>query len=115
MTERKSDAVNFRMVPSTKELLRLAAGREHRTLSNMLGVFILEQAAKAGIELAVAKRRTLMKPTRPQSEYVARAPSNAQREAGPRLEDHGHATDGSGVASSEPRMSQDRSRAVDDH
>lgn len=39
--ERKTDAINLRMSPSTKELLRLAAEREHRTLSNMLEVLIL--------------------------------------------------------------------------
>jgi len=57
MTERKSEAINLRMTPSTKELLRLVAEREHRTLSNMLEVLILEHAGKAGIELPTAKQR----------------------------------------------------------
>jgi len=49
--ERKTDAINLRMSPSTKELLRLAAEREHRTLSNMLEVLIMEHASKVGLSL----------------------------------------------------------------
>lgn len=51
MNERKTEAINLRMAPTTKELLRLVAQREHRTLSNMLEVLILEHASKAGITL----------------------------------------------------------------
>lgn len=40
MSERKTEVVNLRMSPRVKELLREAAGREHRTLSNMLEVLI---------------------------------------------------------------------------
>lgn len=53
-TERKTEAINLRMSPSTKELLRLVAEQEHRTLSNMLEVLILERATKTGITLAPA-------------------------------------------------------------
>lgn len=67
MAERKSEAINLRMTPSTKELLRLAAEREHRTLSNMLEVLILEHAAKAGIELPISKHRTSRKSVGPTS------------------------------------------------
>jgi len=49
MTERKTEAINLRMAPSTKELLRLAAEAEHRTLSNMLEVLILEYCEQHGI------------------------------------------------------------------
>lgn len=52
--ERKTDAINLRMSPSTKELLRLAAEREHRTLSNMLEVLILEHASKVGLPVTTA-------------------------------------------------------------
>lgn len=48
MDERKTEAINLRMAPSTKELLRRVAESEHRTLSNMLEVLILERAEKSG-------------------------------------------------------------------
>jgi hypothetical protein len=38
---RKTTSINLRMSPQMKELLRLAAEREHRTLSNMLETLIL--------------------------------------------------------------------------
>lgn len=41
MNERKTVAINLRMAPGMKELLRRAAEHEHRTLSNMLEVLIL--------------------------------------------------------------------------
>lgn len=40
MSERKTEVVNLRMSPRVKELLRLAAAHERRTLSNMLEVLI---------------------------------------------------------------------------
>lgn len=40
MSERKTEVVNLRMSARVKGLLREAAGREHRTLSNMLEVLI---------------------------------------------------------------------------
>ncbi len=57
MNERKTEAINLRMAPSTKELLRLVAQREHRTLSNMLEVLILEHASKTGITLGPTSAR----------------------------------------------------------
>lgn len=42
MNERKTEAINLRMAPGMKELLRRAAENEHRTLSNMLEVLILD-------------------------------------------------------------------------
>lgn len=50
IAEKKSKAINLRMSPSTKELLRLLADKEHRTLTNMLEVLILEHAARLGLE-----------------------------------------------------------------
>jgi len=50
MTELKTQAVNFRMAPSVKELLRLAAQSERRTLSNMLEVLILDYCEHHGIK-----------------------------------------------------------------
>lgn len=51
MPERKTEAINLRMSPTTKELLRLAAGAERRTLSNMLEVLILDYCERHGIRL----------------------------------------------------------------
>ncbi|MFS2048108.1 hypothetical protein ACEN9J_08910 [Variovorax sp. Varisp41] len=48
---RKTEAVNLRMAPDVKELLRLAADREHRTLSNMLEVLVLQHCEQQGISL----------------------------------------------------------------
>ncbi len=40
MSERKTEVVNLRMSPRVKDLLRVAAAHERRTLSNMLEVLI---------------------------------------------------------------------------
>lgn len=42
MNERKTETINLRMAPGMKDLLRRAAENEHRTLSNMLEVLILD-------------------------------------------------------------------------
>ena len=52
MAERKSEVVNLRMSPRVKELLRLAAGQERRTLSNMLEVLIEDFCKHHGIQPA---------------------------------------------------------------
>lgn len=49
MNQRKSQAINLRMTPELKELLRLAAERERRTLSNMLEVLILDYCQRHGL------------------------------------------------------------------
>lgn len=49
-SHRKTEAINLRMSPAVKGLLRSAAEREHRTLSNMLEVLILEHCRRNGIE-----------------------------------------------------------------
>ncbi|MBW8843584.1 MAG: hypothetical protein JF607_01245 [Burkholderiales bacterium] len=51
MSERKTEVVNLRMAPSVKELLRLAAAHERRTLSNMLEVLIEDYCHSKGLEL----------------------------------------------------------------
>jgi len=50
MNERKTEAINLRMAPGIKELLRRAADREHRTLSNMLEVLILGYCHEHGLK-----------------------------------------------------------------
>lgn len=42
MSERKTEVIDLRMSPRVKELLRLAAAHERRTLSNMLEVLVLD-------------------------------------------------------------------------
>jgi hypothetical protein len=46
---RKTEAINLRMSPAVKGLLRAAADREHRTLSNLLEVLILEHCERNDI------------------------------------------------------------------
>ena len=48
--QRKTQAINLRMSPATKALLRAAAERDHRTLSNLLEVLIIEHCRRNGIE-----------------------------------------------------------------
>lgn len=67
IAERKSEAINLRMSPSTKELLRLVAEREHRTLSNMLEVLILEHAQRLGVNPAADKKGEGTKRAKPRS------------------------------------------------
>lgn len=69
MTERKTEAINLRMAPGVKELLRRAAQHEHRTLSNMLEVLILDYCrvknlmeAEGTASTALSKDRKLAEP-----------------------------------------------------
>ncbi len=45
----KTTTVTFRMSPPGKEMLRLAAGKERRTVANMIEVMVIEYAKKLGI------------------------------------------------------------------
>lgn len=47
--ERKSATLNLRVTPEMKALLRLAADRERRTLSNFLEVLVLQYCAEHGV------------------------------------------------------------------
>jgi len=51
---RKTSAVNLRMDLQVKELLRLAAQREHRTLSNMLERLVLQHCEREGIDVGAS-------------------------------------------------------------
>lgn len=64
MSERKTEVVNLRMSPRVKELLRLAAAHERRTLSNMLEVLIVDfcNVKKLGFE-PVEQQQTERKDT----------------------------------------------------
>lgn len=52
MIERKTTAINLRMSQDVKELLRMAAAQEHRTLSNMLEYLVLQHCEQKGLKLA---------------------------------------------------------------
>jgi hypothetical protein len=46
----KTTTVTFRMNPAVKEMLRIAAGKERRSVANMIEVMVVEYAKKLGIE-----------------------------------------------------------------
>ena len=46
----KTTTVTFRMNPSVKEMLRVAADKERRSVANMIEVMVVEYANKRGIE-----------------------------------------------------------------
>lgn len=54
MSERKTTAINLRMSQDVKELLRLAAAQEHRTLSNMLEFLVLQHCEQRGLRLSAS-------------------------------------------------------------
>ncbi|MCY1354309.1 hypothetical protein D9M69_406800 [compost metagenome] len=47
--ERKSDTLNLRVTPELKELIRLAAEREHRTIANFIEVLVRQHCDEHGI------------------------------------------------------------------
>ena len=47
--ERKYDTLNLRVTPELKELIRLAAEREHRTIANFIEVLVREHCVEHGI------------------------------------------------------------------
>ncbi len=50
--ERKTETINLRLSPRMKALLRAAAEHEHRTLSNMIEVLVLDYCKSKGITAA---------------------------------------------------------------
>jgi hypothetical protein len=54
--ERKTETVNLRLSPRMKELLRTAAEREHRTLSNMIEALVLDYCESKGIAVSQDER-----------------------------------------------------------
>ena len=49
MARQKTEAINLRMTPQMKEMLRLAADREHRTLSNMIEHLLIDYCERHAI------------------------------------------------------------------
>lgn len=54
--ERKTETLNLRVSPELKELVRLAAEHEHRTIANFIEVLIRDHCERVGI--AASGRRT---------------------------------------------------------
>ena len=54
--ERKTETVNLRLSPRMKELLRVAAEREHRTLSNMIEALVLDYCKNKGIAVGQGEK-----------------------------------------------------------
>jgi hypothetical protein len=47
--ERKGDTLFLRVTPELKELVRQAAAKDHRTVSNLVEVLVREHCARQGI------------------------------------------------------------------
>ncbi len=47
--ERKTDTLNLRVTPELKELIRLAAEREHRTIANFIEVLVRQHCVEHGV------------------------------------------------------------------
>jgi hypothetical protein len=51
MASAKSTTITFRIEPSIKEALCIAADRDHRSIANMVAVMIREHCARVGIPI----------------------------------------------------------------
>jgi hypothetical protein len=51
MATGKTSTLTFRIQPGLKETLRTAAGREHRSIANMVGVLIRDYCGRNGITM----------------------------------------------------------------
>lgn len=71
-SRRKTEAINLRMSPVVKGLLRAAADREHRTLSNLLEVLILEHCQRNDIRLAEGESASTGPASEPRPKRVAK-------------------------------------------
>jgi hypothetical protein len=61
----KTTTVTFRMNPTVKEMLRVAADKERRSVANMIEVMVVEYAKKMGIEenYAQTKKKSVSRST----------------------------------------------------
>lgn len=60
--ERKTETLNLRVSPELKELIRLAADREHRTLANFIEALVRKHCDEHGISMQT-KRQTSRRAT----------------------------------------------------
>lgn len=47
--ERKTETLNLRVSPELKDLVRIAAARDHRTIANFIEVLVRDHCEKFGI------------------------------------------------------------------
>lgn len=72
--ERKTETVNLRVTPELKELIRLAADREHRAIANFIDVLVREHCQKHGIAVPAKQSELLANPGRVNGRFqVSRA------------------------------------------
>ncbi len=57
MAQNKDETITIRTTHEVKELLRLAAQREHRSIASMLEVLILSHAKKNAIDVDAQETR----------------------------------------------------------
>lgn len=50
--ERKTETLNLRVSPALKELVRVAAARDHRTIANFIEVLVREHCDKYGVGIS---------------------------------------------------------------
>ena len=61
----KTTTVTFRMNPAVKEILRIAADKERRSVANMIEVMIVEYSRRIGIkEKVILSTRNLRQKTK---------------------------------------------------
>lgn len=53
----KTATLNLRVTPELKELLRLAADREHRTVANFIETLVYEHCARLGLRQVEVKHQ----------------------------------------------------------
>jgi len=55
MATEKITTLTFRLEPNIKDALRIAADREHRSITNMVAVMICDYCARVGIPIQNAQ------------------------------------------------------------
>lgn len=61
MTAKKTTTLNLRIDPAVKEALKLAAGRDHRSITNFVELLVRKHCEQAGI--AVPEQQTFSEET----------------------------------------------------
>jgi uncharacterized protein (DUF1778 family) len=54
--DRKTETLNLRISPELKELIKVAAKQQNRTLSNLIEVLVREHCARSGIHARDKKK-----------------------------------------------------------
>lgn len=67
MATEKTTTLTFRIEPSIKEALRIAADRDHRSIANMVAVMIREHCARVGIPIQEKQAVTEPEAVKPKS------------------------------------------------